>query len=206
MNVSNVTIQVDDIVLEFFNNTSSLGKEVSQLWLDALQFLNDAERMKSPEKRERLLRASILTAAAAFEAWTNFLADRIAQAGEVAGGRLGEFEIDCLREKHKVLQKGKVKDERKLYSAKDRFLLLFRLLSGDKEFPDEMLSRLEKSFEVRDEVVHPKPGISINLGENRRGHDAVYGFLQADLILSKVWGGRKFTATPRGTFASLGSG
>lgn len=186
-------------VADFLTCINDLGPEVAERWQDVVWFLKKAEASVSDTKRERLLRAAVLTAAAAFEAYTNFLADRITQVGEVRGRRPTEFEMDCLREKHSVLENGKVQKKRKLYSAKERFLLLHNLLSGGRELPKEVGLRLGESFDVRDELVHPKPSFATTLLENNRGVDAVGGFLGADFVLSALWRGEDLKATaPRG--------
>lgn len=196
-----------EVFSEFFKNVKTLGGPVSQLWSDGFDFMLEArpgKRGVGVEKRQRLLRAAILTSAAAFEAFTNHLAGRIVQASEVPARKLTEFEMDCLSEKHRILEKGRIKENRKLYSAKDRFLLLFRLLTGDKEFPSDLLAELDNSFRIRDMLVHPKPGVSIDVSKDNMAEKVVFGFLKADLFLSRVWGGREFVPTPPGTFASLG--
>jgi hypothetical protein len=114
----------------------------------------------TPGRRRRLVRAAVLTAAAAFEAVTNYLSDQLLQAGEVHGNKLTEAEMGCLREKRKCLEGGRITERKQLYSSKDRFMLLFALFLGGKDLGEDARAQLQKSFLVRDELVHPKPGIS----------------------------------------------
>jgi len=89
---------------------NELGQPVSQLWVDAYQFLIEAIKRpgKRTPRRERLIRAAVLTDAAALEGCTNFLAERVAKAGAAGGKQLMESQIDCLREKRKVLDNGTI--------------------------------------------------------------------------------------------------
>src|SRR6266568_3322082 len=193
-----------DVVVEFFNNMSSLGSEVLQLWLDAMDFLTAVKKLRDPGKRERSLRAAVLTVAAAFEAFTNFLAERFLQAGKIGGRELTEFEIDCLREKRKVLHpNGRIAEDTGRHGAKARFLLLLQLVSGGPDLAAGMRAELDSCFRTRDELVHPKPGVSIKLDENGKGEKAVGGFVKCAFLLSKVCGGRDLLSTRPHSFASL---
>jgi len=182
--------------IDFLNNVgAALGQEVIQLWRDAWELYDKVERLKDPHKIEPLLRAVVLTASAGFEAFTNFLAYRLVQAGEVAGHRLTESEMDCLEEKQRVLENGKITARKKLYSAKERYLLLFRLLGGNEDLPHNVRTELDNSFKIRDQLVHPKPGQPVKLAENEglNGMRAFYGFLNADLHLWKLWRENEFS-------------
>jgi hypothetical protein len=130
----------------------TLGKDVSQLWSDAMDFFaesNTRSASGAPD-RERLARAAVLTSAAAFESVTNFLAERMAEDNQLSGQPMTESEIDILLERQKVLEGGKVKEKKKLYSSMDRFLLLLSLVRGGGDYKQS--SELKRSFEVRNRL------------------------------------------------------
>jgi len=186
--VSNSALQ--KLVRDFARLKDYLGEEVSRLWSDAEDFLREAIADgpgATPARTQRVARAAVLTAAAAFEAVTNYLSEQVVQAGEVLGKELRESEIDCLREKRKVLENGKIMERKQTHSSKDRFLLLYSLLSKGRDLRDSTRARLNSSFRVRDGLVHPKPGASIDLLRDDAAEKAVMGFLIADLLLAAVW-------------------
>jgi hypothetical protein len=167
-----------------------LGSDVTQLWSDASEFYKEARSSpeNQPDRKSRLMRAAVLGAAAAFESTTNFLAEQVAARGRVGTRHLTEAEVDVLREKGRVLEeKGTIKQRKVLYSSKKRFLLLYRLISGGREYGKKSIDELTNSFEVRDRLVHPKPGASISDVPPEELGAAVLGFLRADLILTVVW-------------------
>jgi len=192
-----------DAAFQFLNNMASLGEEVLRLWFDAFHFWGELKRLRDPGKRERSLRAAVLSAAAGIEALTNFLAERIVLEEGVRGRKLTESEIDCLRERRKVLRNGEVAGETARYSSKDRFLLLFRLVSGGEQFPAHLRAELDSSFKTRDQLVHPKPGISIELNRDGKGEKAVFGFVKCAQHLSTAWSGKSCASNVPHTFASL---
>jgi len=204
--------ETDNTLLEAFGKfgrlQDALGRDVSQLWLDAVDFLTKSNPDKprvSADRRRQLARAAVLTAAAAFEAVTNYLSGQVVQAGAVGGGKsLSQAESDCLREKRKVLEGGKIKERRQMYSSKDRFLLLFTLLSQGHDVGQKGRADLERSFEVRDRLVHPRPGDSVDLLGDNTARNAVLGFLMADVLLAQVWDkARKYQPVSSTGFASL---
>jgi hypothetical protein len=167
-----------------------LGQDVVQLWSDASDFFLAANPSKphvSHERRQRLGRAAVLTAAAAFEAVTNFLSEQILRAGPAGGYTLTEYQIDCLREKRKYLDGGMVKEKNQIYSSKERFLLLFRLVTGLPDRHKTLFQDLDRSFELRDRLVHPKPGPSVGILTDQMWTSAFLGFLTADLVLARMW-------------------
>jgi hypothetical protein len=166
---------------------TELGPEAFQLWADAWQFFGESGKARfREERRRRLRRAAVLMAAAAFEGWTNFLADKVVHDGQVAGRRLSEAEVDALREKRKVLCNGKIEEAKARYGSMDRFLLLFRVLT-DQGLNNGLRSKLKSSFESRDQLVHPKPGKSFDVLQSGRGADAFINFLGADVALAEAW-------------------
>src|SRR5437899_11038368 len=86
-------------LLQLFENAGKLGGPVSELWTDALHLLLDAlptKRMRE-ERRQRILRSSVLMASAASEAFVNYLAGKVVDAEDIRGARLPEFDRDCRR-------------------------------------------------------------------------------------------------------------
>jgi hypothetical protein len=179
-----------DVAFEEFEKLkAALGDDVSQLWADAIEFYLEVAKNQPPMEqnvRRRLARAAVLTAAAAFEAVTNFLSAQVALDPKIGEGELTQAEADCLLEKRRYLENGEVKVRRQIYKSKDRFLLLLNILGGKprgKGYPPD----LEKSFEVRDRLVHPKPGEVADILSGDSWSSAVLGFLKADLILALAW-------------------
>ena len=191
-------------LLQLFENAGKLGGPVSELWTDALHLLLDAlptKRMRE-ERRQRILRSSVLMASAASEAFVNYLAGKVVEAEDIRGARLTEFERDCLRGKRRRLEKGEVREERQLLSTKERCLLLLRLLKADRDHLQRETGLLEKSIEVRDKIVHPKPGTSVSVD-----HEAVVGFFRVAMLLSAAWGGKEFgPASSRSDYERLLAG
>lgn len=190
-----VQLFVDFVVLR-----DSLGAEVSKLWSDVFEFMKELQpgRRISATRRQRLMRSAVFCAAAAFEAMTNFLSDQIASTGEIDGRKLTEAERDYLQERRKVLEGGRIRDEKRIYRSKDRFLLLYSILGKGRVLPSGIRAGLDKSFATRDELTHPKPGASLDLVRSGKGADAVIGFLSGDLFLARAWAGEGQGArTPR---------
>ncbi len=121
-------------------------------------------------------------AAAAFEGFVNYFAEKVVQVGEARGITLSQFEVDCLRERRRVLENGDVKERKQIYSSKERFLLLRKKLAHGEGIPREWEAKLDASIKVRDMLVHPKPGNPFQLDER-----AAMGFFTAALWLSETW-------------------
>lgn len=173
---------------EFEQLGSQLGGKTLQLWEDARHFFSycNTKAAVASGDRERLLRAAVIMASAAFEAWTNFLAERIVRDGQVSRHKLTETEADFLREKQKRLENGKIIERSGKYSSTDRFLLLCRIVSG-ADPSSSLCDCLRCSFETRDHLVHPKPGSSGHSLNSKRAESAYLGFLAADIFLAKAW-------------------
>lgn len=172
----------------------SLGRDVVQLWSDAFDFFREVRPTRpriTVEHRQRLARAAVLTAAAAYEAVTNFLSDQILEAPPIEGFALTEFEIDCLREKRKVLDGGIVNEGKQFYSSKERFLLVLRLSTEGPAHDKTFVESLDRSFKLRDSLVHPKPGAFVGMLTDESWTSAYLGFLTADLVLARMWALRK---------------
>ena len=130
-----------------------------QLWWDAIKFFAQANRGHvGKERKSRLLRAAVLTAAGAFEAWTNFLAEEIAHGGLPNGRRLTDIERDVLLERRRVLEGGVIKTMSQKYPALDRFLFLFGVVSDGRLLELKLCSMLKKSFEVQRCTGAPEAG------------------------------------------------
>jgi len=155
------------------------------LWDDAVRFFGESHGKKvSAHRRARLLRVTVLTAAAAFEGWTNFLAVDVVSNARLVAKKLTEFEIDCLSEQRKsLLESGKVKPEKGKFSSILRFALLYRILSNGA-LPAKLHSALKAAIDVRDALVHPKPGNSVDQATLR---EAFVSYWAADVALAKVW-------------------
>jgi hypothetical protein len=186
------------------NQAQSLGDEILWLWDDAIHFWQKSvAKAKTTgvgsQEHERLLRAAVLTAGAAFEAFTNFLSFRI--TGE--GLSLSEFEADVLRETKREVRGGEVREVKGKYPAQERFLLLYRIVSGGEQFEAQWKNDLESAFEIRDAIVHPKPGNVLRLSVDERGSKAALGFLSADMFLALEAAKR---TQRKGAFNRLGGG
>lgn len=182
--------ELNGAFVDFENLKQALGPEVVQLWSDAFDYLREARPSRphiTPERRMRLARSAVLTAAAAFEAVTNFLAERVAEHPTGTQQLLSEFEIDCLRERRRVLEAGVVREKKQIYSSKDRFLLVLRILSGSDKHNEAIIMTLEESILLRDRLVHPKPHAPVDVLANDSWSQAFMGFLAADLILARAW-------------------
>ncbi|MGD0698038.1 MAG: hypothetical protein ABSB82_24750 [Terriglobia bacterium] len=168
----------------------ALGDEVGTLWSDAMRLFLDAhpssDRIK-PERKRRLLRAAVLTAAGAFESLTNFLSEMVIEKGSVEGRPLDAAEIDALRETRRFLEGGRLKERKQLYNSKDRFMFLYQIISGGKEYESGLAGELNASFGVRDRLVHPKPGRSTEIFDVPMLSRAFFGFLRADMVLAAEW-------------------
>lgn len=185
----------DDATLEkigkgFERLRTALGSDVTQLWADASEFYAEAQSRseEEPDRKSRLMRAAVLGAAAAFESTTNYLAEEIAARGSVGTRQLTETEVDILRERRRVLDGGAIKERKALYSSMNRFLLLYRLLSGGSDYGRKVTSELTESFAIRDRLVHPKPAAPVSAMLHEQMVAAVVGFFRADLALALVWG------------------
>ena len=177
--------QFEATLVEFSAVSERLPKEASQLWYDAIRFFVESRRKRvSAERRARLWRATVLTAAAAFEGWTNFLAVDVVSNARLVARKLSEFEIDCLSEQRKSLRdRVKVDVEKGKLSSISRFALLYRIL-GNGELPDKLHSALKAAIGVRDALVHPKPGNSV---DQARLREAFVSYWAADIALARVW-------------------
>ena len=188
--MANTTLQqtqATELFAEFDELIVQLGEEAARLWTDAIMlFRNANKRRVSVARKASLLRAAVIMAAAALEGWTNFLAEKLAQDGRAGARVLTEAGMDCLCERRKVLRDGKVIDDKARYSSIDRFLLLFRLLTGS-EPRGPLRAALKLGFETRDELVHPKPAKPFDILESGRGWDAFSNFLGAEVILARAW-------------------
>ena len=131
-----------------------------------------------------MLRVSVLMAAAAFEGLVNYVAGNVLSAGTVNGHRLTEFEIDCLNERRRVLEGGQVKEKKQIYSTKERFLLLIRLFDHSHAYGKENEADLDWSVRLRDQIVHPKPAVIVELDE--RGFMGFYGSAVGLLLVWEV--------------------
>jgi len=191
--MSDITPRDAKLFGEFRELARDLGPEASELWGDAFAFMKASGGKRIIEKRrKRYLRAAVVTAAAAFEGWTNFLAASVIAKPEIVGRALTEFELDCLCEKQKKLDGGAVRESQGRYRSQDRFLLLLGILNGERELPKE--PGLRTSFQIRDRLVHPKPGGSVAPSDL---HDAFFGFLGADIDLGIAWKKAKSIKPPR---------
>lgn len=170
-------------------------QEAGPLWGEALQFRLGAGAKRIREKRKlRLLRAAVIMAAAAFEGWTNFLADKILADNRTAGRGLTEFEGDCLREKRKQLQNGDVHEQNCRFTSQERFLLLYKILNDDQRLNDGARTDLDRALKIRDRLIHPKPGNPVEMSELE---SAFGGFFRADVALAEAWVKAKSNRTPR---------
>jgi hypothetical protein len=181
---------VEKIGTAFERLRAALGSDATQLWSDASEFYADAQSgpEDQPDCKSRLMRAAVLGAAAAFESTTNYLAEEIAVRGSVGTRHLTETEVDIRRERRRVLEGGIIKERKALYSSMNRFLLLYRLLSGGSDYGKKVTGELTESFEIRDRLVHPKPGAPVSALPHEQLVAAVLGFFRADLALAVVWG------------------
>jgi hypothetical protein len=177
-----------ETISKFFENLSKLGDPLPQLWADALGYVREGKKAIGRDEiiAQGFLRVSVFMAAAAFEGFVNYLAEKVVQAGEIDGIKLSQFEVDCLRERRRVLEDGEVKEKRQIYSTKERFLLLRKKLGHGHGLPPEYEARLDASIKVRDMLVHPKPGNLFPLDER-----TAMGFFAAAIWLSETWGGRE---------------
>jgi len=123
-------------------------------------------------------------AAAAFEGWTNFLADKILADNRTAGRGLTEFEGDCLREKRKQLQNGEIHEQNGRFTSQERFLLLYKILNGDQKLNDGARTDLDRALKIRDRLIDPKPGNPVEMSEL---DSAFGGFFRADVALAEAW-------------------
>jgi len=180
------------VIAKFFENIEKLGAPLPQLWTDAFEFMTQGARAKGKDEviEQGFLRVSVLLAAAAFEGFVNYVAERVVQAGDVHGIKLTEFELDCLGERRRILDNGVIKVKRQIYSTRERFLLLCRKLSHGHAISAEYEAKLESSIETRDLLVHPKPGNPINVDAK-----CVMGFFTAALWLSESLAGLSFSVT-----------
>jgi len=179
---------INEMFAEFLQLGEQLGENPTQLWMDVIQlWASTFKKRITVQRKARLLRGAVLLAAAAFEAWTNFLAGMVIQVGTVASRRLTEAEIDCLKERRKVLRDGKIKEEKVRYSSADRFLLLFQILNGNQALPEHLHTQLKSAFVTRDELVHPKPEKFADVLESGRGSIVIATFLAVDIELAKAW-------------------
>jgi hypothetical protein len=183
---------LEDSFREFLELAFWLGIEVNHLWGDAFMFSKEARRIESDQglsfvRKEQLLRASVLSSAAAFEASTNFLADRLIKLG----GRMTDAERDFLQERKWELKDGSLKAHNCCRtSAKERFLLLFRLVTRGRDLGAEGRKELDTAFEIRNELAHPKPGRVFGVSEDSRAERALVGFFYAQLLLFRGFGKR----------------
>ena len=162
-------------ISRFFENLAELGDPLPQLWTDALEYMREGKRAIGRDEviSQGFLRVSVFMAAAAFEGFVNYLAERVVQLGKTNSIQLNQFEIDCLRETRRILVNGDVKERKQIYGSKERFLLLYNKLGQGLSFSDsEWGPKLDASIKVRDMLVHPKPGHLVQLDEK-----AAMGFL-----------------------------
>jgi len=159
-------------------------------WMSS-PFLRESNEIRvSAARRATLLRAAVTAAAAALEASTNFLAEKVVQHRKVAARVLTETEDVCLRERRKVLRDGKITEEKSRYASIDRYLLLLRIMSGHE--PDRNLrGGLKAACETRDELVHPKPEKRFDFLQTGGGRAASLAFVAAGVNLAKAWKGAK---------------
>jgi hypothetical protein len=197
---------LEKVFKEFQTQARWLGDDVFQLWDDALEFMIDASKISDEPgsnrvRKEKSIRAGVLFSAAAFEAWTNYLADRLIHFGFA----MTEAEKDVLQERKRVLENGNIKERPQIYKSLERFLLLYRLVSG-RQLEEKTLSNLTSAFTVRDEIVHPKPNKVLDLFGDSKGGKAVFGFLVAEFILASAYSKQFRSATENGAqggFASV---
>ena len=179
---------IKELFAEFLQLGKHLGENATLLWMDAIEFWTSTNKKRiTTQRKVRLLRAAVLLAAAAFEAWTNFVAENVVQVRAVAGRGLTEAELDVLCERRKVIRDGTIKEEKARYSSADRFLLLFQILNGNRGLPKKLRTQLKSAFDTRNELVHPKPGKFADVLESGRGSVVIGTFLAADIELAKVW-------------------
>jgi hypothetical protein len=175
-------------ITKFTGLTNQLGDVPTELWSDALEFWKAAEkRGVSKQQRARLLRAAVLLSAAAFEGVTNFLAERVAQAGAAAGRALSEAKIHALREKRMVLRdSGELKEQDARYTSLARFLFLFLIVAGTSA-NDALRRSLQGAFDTRNDLVHPKPRQFADASQSERHLATFNAFLAADILLIEAW-------------------
>jgi len=171
---------------EFEKKSRDLGPEVHVLWTDAHYFFGrslEAAKLGKTDEEERFLRATVLVAAAAFESFTNFLAHSVVNSS----AQMTEFERNILLEQQeRVNDKGQVHTSKSKCGTLQRFLLLFRICSTGRDFDEDTRKELQEALDVRDAIVHPKPGCNLNLAAERRGIKVFHDFLTADIMLTVV--------------------
>ena len=173
---------------EFFKLCGELESDALGLWFDAYGLIGQAHKHElGAGIRAGYMRSAIVMAAAAFEGWMNFLAFKLGDKGEFGGRRLTEFEVDCLLERQRQLENGVIKTKRRIYRSLDRFLLVYAIVTGGKKLSSRLQGTLEESFQLRDGLVHPKPGSPANPFSPEGGDGAFYAFFHADLALARAW-------------------
>ncbi len=124
---------------------------------DSNYFLLEAEKLdaKNISKKERLIRASILTAWAGFEGWINKTAFDFAQSMS----HLSEVERGVLMEKRVELKNGKflLTNNDKYESTENKMEFLVTTVAGrvfDKS--NKYWKDFKEIKKIRDSIVHPK--------------------------------------------------
>jgi hypothetical protein len=187
---------------DFESKSRELGPEIHRLWTDAISFHTqsmEAARTSNKDEQERFLRAAVLVASAAFEGFTNFLAQSVVSAG----AKMSEFEKNILQEKQeRINDRGNVEEPKAKVGALPRFLLLYRICSNGLSFEEESYQKLKSAFQLRDEIVHPKPGCDLSLSTGNRGTKAFLDFMTADMMLTMV---AKDNPVSRKVFSKIGN-
>ena len=104
----------------------------------------------------RYKRASLFSSFSFFEALLNQIAFAHAAAHK---SKLTEIELDILEEKTSVLDDNvHIVRKEKYYNMEDRFLFVYRFLTGkDFDKNNELWSDFKKVRKIRNEWTHPKP-------------------------------------------------
>ena len=126
------------------------------LYYDAVFFLFQAKKRDLDEDvRNRNKRAALLTSFSFFEAFLNQIAFGHAAAHKI---KLSDFELDVLEERTSILDRGDIVRKEKFYNMEDRFLFVYRFLTG-KDFKknSKLWSDFKKVRKLRNEWTHPKP-------------------------------------------------
>lgn len=132
------------------------------LYYDSVYFLVQGRQTNLDDKNiARYKRASLFSSFSFFEALLNQVAFGHAAAHKPT---LTEIELDILEEKTSILDdKAHIVRKEKYYNMEDRFLFVYRFLTGkDFDKNTKLWSDFKKVRKIRNEWTHPKPHLDTN--------------------------------------------